>query len=197
MIENFAPGVIERLGPAMTRSKPSIRRSFMPRSKDRRGRPLPRLPLVRHDRSSGRRHGVDHRRTRRRPETGHHAWRHGQVCRWPSALLVRYQKRETEGQRLTVAMQDAMLQYARLAFSAPKTETPAARAKASTGGNAPMGLYPCKPGGSNDYVYIYVNRANNQWHWLLEVVGRSELIGDERPRRPATGLSARTRSTPC
>ena len=102
-----------------------------------------------------------------------------------SILGALYQKRETgEGQRLTVAMQDAMLQYARLAFSdTMKTGKPSARAGEGvvTGGNAPMGLYPCKPGGSNDYVYIYVNRANNrQWHRLLEVIGRSELIGDER-----------------
>ena len=94
-----------------------------------------------------------------------------------------YQKKETGvGQRLTVAMQDAMLQYARLAFSdTMKTGKPSARAGEGvvTGGNAPMGLFPCKPGGSNDYVYIYVNRANNrQWHRLLEVIGQAELIGD-------------------
>ena len=32
-----------------------------------------------------------------------------------------------------------------------------------------MGLYPCKPGGPNDYVYLYVTRANNShWHRLLK-----------------------------
>lgn len=102
-----------------------------------------------------------------------------------SILGALYQKRETgEGQRITLAMQDAMLQYARLAFSdTMKTGEPSARAGEGvvTGGNAPMGLFPCKPGGANDYVYIYVNRANNrQWHRLLEVIGRSDLIGDER-----------------
>jgi crotonobetainyl-CoA:carnitine CoA-transferase CaiB-like acyl-CoA transferase len=102
-----------------------------------------------------------------------------------SILGALYQKRETgEGQRITLAMQDAMLQYARLAFSdTMKTGKPSARAGEGvvTGGNAPMGLFPCKPGGSNDYVYIYVNRANNrQWHRLLEVIGRADLIGDER-----------------
>jgi crotonobetainyl-CoA:carnitine CoA-transferase CaiB-like acyl-CoA transferase len=102
-----------------------------------------------------------------------------------SILGALYQKRETgEGQRITLAMQDAMLQYARLAFSdTMKTGKPSARAGEGvvTGGNAPMGLFPCKPGGSNDYVYIYVNRANNrQWHRLLEVIDRPDLIGDER-----------------
>ncbi len=102
-----------------------------------------------------------------------------------SILGALYQKKETgEGQRLTLAMQDAMLQYARLAFSdTMKTGKPSARAGEGvvTGGNAPMGLFPCKPGGSNDYVYIYVNRGNNrQWHRLLEVIGRADLIGDAR-----------------
>ncbi len=102
-----------------------------------------------------------------------------------SILGALYQKKETgEGQRLTVAMQDAMLQYARLAFSdTMKTGKPSARAGEGvvTGGNAPIGLFPCKPGGPNDYVYIYVNRANNrQWHRLLEVIGQAELIGDPR-----------------
>jgi crotonobetainyl-CoA:carnitine CoA-transferase CaiB-like acyl-CoA transferase len=102
-----------------------------------------------------------------------------------SILGALYQKRETgEGQRITLAMQDAMLQYARLAFSdTMKTGKPSMRAGEGvvTGGNAPMGLFPCKPGGSNDYVYIYVNRANNrQWHRLLEVIDRADLIGDER-----------------
>ena len=63
-----------------------------------------------------------------------------------SILGAIYQKRETgQGQQLTVAMQDAMLQYARLAFSdTMKTGKPSARAGEGvvTGGNALMGLYP-------------------------------------------------------
>ena len=102
-----------------------------------------------------------------------------------SILGALYQRKETgEGQRVQIAMQDAMLQYARLAFSSQlATGEPAKRAGAGTvtGGNAPMGLYPCKGGGPNDYVYIYVNRANNrQWHRLLEVIGHPELVGDPR-----------------
>lgn len=102
-----------------------------------------------------------------------------------SILGALYQRKDSgKGQRVQVAMQDAMLQYARLAFSSQlATGEPAKRAGAGTvtGGNAPMGLYPCKGGGSNDYVYIYVNRANNrQWHRLLEVLGRPDLIGDAR-----------------
>jgi len=102
-----------------------------------------------------------------------------------SILGALYQRKSTgEGQHLKVAMQDAMLQYARLAFSSQAvTGKPAQRAGAGTvsGGNAPMGLFKCAPGGPNDYVYIYVNRGNNrQWHRLLEAIGKPELIEEER-----------------
>jgi len=102
-----------------------------------------------------------------------------------SVLGALYQRRETgEGQRIQIAMQDAMLQYSRLAYAnQAATGEPAKRAGAGTvtGGNAPMGLYPCKEGGPNDYVYIYCNRGNpRQWHRLLKIVGKEELIGDPR-----------------
>ncbi|MEM7405665.1 MAG: CoA transferase [Pseudomonadota bacterium] len=102
-----------------------------------------------------------------------------------SILGALYQRQATgEGQHIQVAMQDAMLQYSRLAYST-QAATGKAAGRAGAGvlasGNAPMGLYPCKGGGSNDYVYIYCNRANvRQWHRLLEVIGHPELIGDER-----------------
>jgi formyl-CoA transferase len=45
----------------------------------------------------------------------------------------------------------------------------------------PSGTYPCKPGGPNDYVYVYTSRTNPQhWRHLLEVIGRKDLIGDAR-----------------
>ena len=34
--------------------------------------------------------------------------------------------------------------------------------------NAPMGLYPCAPGGPNDYVYIMTSRAK-RWDRLLKL----------------------------
>jgi len=45
----------------------------------------------------------------------------------------------------------------------------------------PSALYPCKPGGPNDYVYVFTSRANPE-HWtrLLKVIGREDLVGDPR-----------------
>ena len=114
-----------------------------------------------------------------------------------SILGALYQKQATgEGQRLTVAMQDAMMQYARFPLSdfMATGEAPSRSAEGIiTGGNAPMGLFPCKPGGSNDYVYIYVNRANNrQWHRLLELIGHANLIGDARFETSAARYARRS-----
>src|ERR1700726_2697569 len=60
---------------------------------------------------------------------------------------------------------------------------PAGRAgsKLLSGKVAPSGVYPCKPGGPNDYVYIYTSRANPE-HWtrLLKAISRDDLVGDSR-----------------
>ncbi|MDA1100459.1 MAG: CoA transferase [Proteobacteria bacterium] len=101
-----------------------------------------------------------------------------------------YKRRETgEGHRLQVAMQDAMLHYMRVNFATQgRTGTAALRGSSKVPGvtNAPMGLYPCAPGGSNDYVYIMTSRANPEhWDRLLTVIERQDLIGDARYLTPA------------
>ena len=55
--------------------------------------------------------------------------------------------------------------------------------------NPPGGIYPCKPGGPNDYVYLSTSRANPE-HWprLLKLIGREDLIGDERYATPDARL---------
>ena len=102
-----------------------------------------------------------------------------------SILGALYKRKETgKGVHLQVAMQDAMLHYIRNALGlTTKTGKPAPRAGGKTieGGNPPCDIYPCAPGGPNDYVYVYTSRANPQ-HWprLLESIGRKDLIGDSR-----------------
>jgi crotonobetainyl-CoA:carnitine CoA-transferase CaiB-like acyl-CoA transferase len=101
-----------------------------------------------------------------------------------------YQRRETgQGRRLQVAMQDAMLHYMRTNFSTQRrTGKAVGRAGAKVPGitNAPSGLYPCKPGGSNDWVYIMTSRANPEhWSRLMTLMGHEELINDPRYATPA------------
>ena len=101
-----------------------------------------------------------------------------------------YKRRETgEGHQLQVAMQDAILHYMRIPFSTQGlTGKAAERGGSKVPGivNAPMGLYPCAPGGPNDYVYIMTSRANpDHWDRLLTLIGREDLIGDDRYLTPA------------
>ncbi|MEZ5815588.1 MAG: CoA transferase [Hyphomicrobiaceae bacterium] len=90
-----------------------------------------------------------------------------------------------EGRRLQAAMQDAMLHYMRVPFSRTQlTGTAVERdgsSRSSPGGLVPNALYPCKPGGPNDYVYVFCSRANPEhWQRLLRVMGREDLAGDPR-----------------
>ncbi len=101
-----------------------------------------------------------------------------------------YKRRETgEGHRLQVAMQDAIMHYMRINFATNGLTGKAAErggSKVPGVNNAPMGLYPCAPGGPNDYVYIMTSRANpDHWDRLLKLIGREDLIGDTRYDNPA------------
>jgi crotonobetainyl-CoA:carnitine CoA-transferase CaiB-like acyl-CoA transferase len=96
-----------------------------------------------------------------------------------------FQRQATgKGRRVQVAMQDAQLQYSRGAFiQHARTGEPAMRngAKSLAGGMAPAGIYPCKPGGPNDYVYLFASPANPEhWRRLLDVIGHADLIDDLR-----------------
>ena len=102
-----------------------------------------------------------------------------------SILAALYRRRGTgQGERIEVAMQDAMLQYIRVALSTQATYGMAAKrngAKVLSGFAVPSGIYPCMPGGPNDYLYVYTSRTNPaHWRRLLEVIGRKDLIGDPR-----------------
>jgi formyl-CoA transferase len=109
-----------------------------------------------------------------------------------SILGALYRRKDTgKGEHLQVAMQDAMLHYIRIAFAAQNRNgnlQAAGRAADSSvsGANPPMGTFPCKGGGLNDYVYIFTSRANPEhWRRLLGVIGREDLVGDARYDSPA------------
>jgi len=110
-----------------------------------------------------------------------------------SVLGALYEKKSTgKGQRLQVAMQDAMLHYIRLAFATQARKggpVPRVGDQSVSGGNPPQGIFPCKGGGPNDYIYVYTSRANPEhWKRLLQVIGRPDLIGDPRYESPAARL---------
>ncbi|HWO86339.1 MAG TPA: CoA transferase, partial [Stellaceae bacterium] len=97
-----------------------------------------------------------------------------------SILGALYERRATgQGRRLQVAMQDAMLHYIRIAFQAQAASGQAARRSGSRSATAvaPAGIFPCAPGGPNDWVYVFARQVDH-WHRLLKVLGREDLIGN-------------------
>jgi crotonobetainyl-CoA:carnitine CoA-transferase CaiB-like acyl-CoA transferase len=103
------------------------------------------------------------------------------------SILAALRKRDRtgKGQRLQVAMQDAMIHYMRVPFSRTQLSGQAqlrgGSDRSQPGGLVPSALYPCKPGGPNDYVYVFTSRANPE-HWtrLIKAIGREDLVGDSR-----------------
>jgi len=88
--------------------------------------------------------------------------------------------RTGKGRRLQVAMQDAQLNYTRGSFvNYARTGKPQERGRAGFGGPAPSDIYPCKPGGPNDWCYVF-NSHNNPEHWrrTCHIMGKPEWADD-------------------
>ena len=103
-----------------------------------------------------------------------------------SILGALYKRAQTgQGRLLQVAMQDAMVHYMRVPFTRTQASGKAVQRegtdRSQPGGLVPNALYPCKPGGPNDFVYVFCSRANPEhWQRLLTVIGREDLKGDPR-----------------
>ncbi|MDE3077241.1 MAG: CoA transferase [Chloroflexota bacterium] len=101
-----------------------------------------------------------------------------------------YQRQRTgRGQHIEVAMTDHVSTFIRIHYGWPiDLGQPTPRP-----GNwvpftqkiAPAEAYPCKPFGPNDWLFMHVS-SNAQWHGLLKVIGREELKDDPRFASPLT-----------
>src|SRR5215470_16514055 len=84
-----------------------------------------------------------------------------------------------QGQQVEISMQDAVVNLIRVSLrDHQRFGKPAGRGGNQLGTNAPGTTYRCHPGGSNDYVFIYAQQQ--MWHPLLRAIGREYLIGDPR-----------------
>ena len=102
----------------------------------------------------------------------------GLHCAIGMLAALRQRDRTGNGQHVEVSMQDAVVNLMRIRMiDTFNTHEPVKRAGNRAWGGPPM-IYPCHPGGPNDYVALVL--AGDSWDTLLAVMGRAELIGDER-----------------
>jgi len=107
------------------------------------------------------------------------------------------------GQRVTCAMQDGVLNLCRVKMRdqqrlahGPLTEYPqypngefgdaTPRAGNSSGGGQPGWAVKCAPGGPNDYIYVIIQPPG--WALLMRTIGREDLIEDPEWATPAARL---------
>ena len=97
------------------------------------------------------------------------------------ALCAAYiQKLRTgEGQLIELSMQEALTYYLRTAVAMGSNFGEKASPRSGNGIGPTANLYPCKPEGPNDYVYICAITPR-MWHSLCDVIGRPELADDPR-----------------
>ncbi|MBM3948818.1 MAG: formyl-CoA transferase [SAR202 cluster bacterium] len=102
----------------------------------------------------------------------------GLHCAIGLLAALRQRDKTGVGAYVEVAMQDAIVNLMRVRM----VETlPAGNPVKRTGNRVwggPSLVYPCAPGGPDDYVTITI--AGDAWDSILAVVGRADLIGDER-----------------
>ncbi|MBW2420147.1 MAG: CoA transferase [Deltaproteobacteria bacterium] len=98
------------------------------------------------------------------------------------AVLAAYVQRlrTGQGQRIELSMQEAVTYYMRtkIAFAGAWGEQAVPRV-GNMMGAAPTGLYPCAGGGPNDFAYV-ITVTDRHWDALCLVIERPDLVADPR-----------------
>ena len=100
------------------------------------------------------------------------------------AILAAYIQRQRtgRGQLVEVAMQEVVANFLRGRYVDHYRERRASERRGNEiVGGIPGGAYPCAPVGPNDYVYIYVQPINTEmWRAFATAIGRADLLSDPR-----------------
>lgn len=88
-----------------------------------------------------------------------------------------------QGQRVEVSMQDAVVNLIRVSLrDHQRFGQVMERTGNQLGANVPGAAYRCHPGGPNDYVFVFVQQQ--MWHALLGAIDRKDLVGNPRYETP-------------
>ena len=96
-------------------------------------------------------------------------------------ILAALMQRHTtgDGQQVEVAMQEAVMNLVRVSLrDHQRFGKPVERSGNQLGPGVPGTIYRCHPGGPNDYVFIFAQQQ--MWEPLLRAIGREDLVGDAR-----------------
>lgn len=104
--------------------------------------------------------------------------------------------RSGEGQMVEASMQEAVSNFVRTALTHDERANPVAprRVNRTGAGGSPSDLFPCAPGGPNDYIYVHVN-TSRFWDALCIAIDQPELAEDERFATPKLRLQNREELT--
>jgi formyl-CoA transferase len=97
-------------------------------------------------------------------------------------VLAAYIQRERtgNGQKVEVAMQDAVLNFVRVPMMGTYiTQKPTPRVGNRLGAGPLGDIFKCSPGGPNDYVFLYCSNQE-MWELFFKTIGRPEIVDDPR-----------------
>src|SRR5208282_5381075 len=96
-------------------------------------------------------------------------------------LAALYQRERTgKGQKVEVSMQEAVLNFVRVPMMGTYlTHKPTPRVGNRIGAGPVGDIFKCKPGGPNDYVFLYTS-SQEMWYTLWQTIGRPEIADDPR-----------------
>lgn len=102
----------------------------------------------------------------------------GLHCAIGILAALRHRDNTCEAQRVEVSMQDAVVNLMRIRMLDTLADGKPLPRMGNRIWEAPSMIYPCHPGGSDDYIGLVL--SGDSWDTILAVAGRAELIGDAR-----------------
>jgi formyl-CoA transferase len=112
----------------------------------------------------------------------------GLHCSIGILAALHQRERTNRGQCIFINMQEVVINFGRILYAAQAIFGKAVPRRGNShimGAAAPCEVYPCKGGGPNDYCLIYSSRAgNHQWEALCKVMGKDDIAKEPRFSSP-------------